>query len=157
LWYDDGFLSSETPRVSKPTVTRADFQELAAVRLAEAKALLDASMWDGAYYLAGYAVEVGLKACIIKRVQATDAFLEKKYSERCYTHDLRELLVLAGSKASWDAARTKSKSFLEYSEEVFNWSERTRYQRTDRLDAKKLYKAIADTKYGVFKWIQTQW
>ena len=62
LWYDASIRNSESSRVCKPTVTRADFQELATVRLAEAKALLDGEMWDGAYYLAGYAVEVGLNS-----------------------------------------------------------------------------------------------
>ena len=45
-------------------VNRWEFRELATLRLAEAKALLDAGLPDGAYYLAGYAVECGLKACI---------------------------------------------------------------------------------------------
>src|SRR5207248_2168644 len=38
-------------------MTRTQFQELAEVRIAEAAALLAAGLWDGAYYLAGYAVE----------------------------------------------------------------------------------------------------
>ena len=52
--------------MSTPAVTRADFQQLADLRLKEAKALLDVGMWDGAYYLAGYAVEVALKARICR-------------------------------------------------------------------------------------------
>jgi HEPN domain-containing protein len=52
--------------LSKLIETRAEFQELAETRLKEAKALLDLGMWNGSYYLAGYAVEVVLKACIIK-------------------------------------------------------------------------------------------
>jgi HEPN domain-containing protein len=43
-------------------LNRRDFQELALVRLNEAKVLLDAGHFDGAYYLAGYAVECALKA-----------------------------------------------------------------------------------------------
>ena len=35
------------------------------LRLREAKLLLDAKDWDGAYYLAGYAVEFALKIRII--------------------------------------------------------------------------------------------
>ena len=45
-------------------VNRRDLQFLARSRLTEAKALLSASHGDGAYYLVGYAVECGLKACI---------------------------------------------------------------------------------------------
>ena len=99
--------------MSKPTVTRLDFQELAVVRLAEAKSLLDTAHWDGAYYLAGYAVEVGLKACIIKRVQATDAFLDRKFSDRCYTHDFSLLLELTGLKAIWKSAAPADSDFFK--------------------------------------------
>ncbi len=72
--------------------TRSDFRQLAEVRLLEAKALLDLGKWDGSYYLAGYAVELGLKACIIRLLMATDAFPEKEYSKNCYTHDVEKLV-----------------------------------------------------------------
>ena len=45
-------------------MNRADFQRLADVRIDEAGVLLAAGRWSGAYYLAGYAVECALKACI---------------------------------------------------------------------------------------------
>lgn len=38
-------------------MNRSDFQQLPEIRLRESQALLDASCFDGAYYLAGYAVE----------------------------------------------------------------------------------------------------
>ena len=60
-------------------MTRAEFQRLAEQRLVEAKVLLDEGHWDGAYYLAGYAVELALKACVIKMLLATDAFPERKF------------------------------------------------------------------------------
>ena len=66
--------------LSKLIETRAEFQELANERLEEAKALLDVGKWNGAYYLAGYAVEIALKACIIKTLMSTDAFPEKEFS-----------------------------------------------------------------------------
>lgn len=47
-------------------VDRQDLQELSRVRLKEATALLKLGLFDGAYYLAGYAVECALKACIAK-------------------------------------------------------------------------------------------
>lgn len=39
-------------------MNRRDFQELSGVRLKEARALHAKGLWDGAYYLAGYAVEL---------------------------------------------------------------------------------------------------
>jgi len=37
--------------------SRSDFEKLIALRLREAKNLIDLGDWDGAYYLAGYVVE----------------------------------------------------------------------------------------------------
>jgi HEPN domain-containing protein len=45
-------------------MNRFDSQKLASLRLREAKALLAAGFPEGAYYLAGYAVECALKACL---------------------------------------------------------------------------------------------
>ena len=83
---------------------RADFQQLAEERLLEAKALLDLRKWDGAYYLAGYAVELALKACIIKTLMPTDAFPDKEFSRNCYTHSIDKLLGLARQEDAWKAA-----------------------------------------------------
>src|ERR1700722_14639989 len=75
-------------------MNRADFQELAENRIEEAAALLAAQKWDGAYYLAGYAVECALKACISKQTNHYD-FPEKKFAEKCFTHDFPRLLDCA--------------------------------------------------------------
>src|SRR5690242_7885063 len=50
-------------------VNCTDFKKLAEIRMAEARTLLKARHYDGAYYLAGYAVECALKACIAKRTK----------------------------------------------------------------------------------------
>jgi HEPN domain-containing protein len=84
-------------------VNRAELQWLAGERLREARALLRVRCWSGAYYLAGYAVECGLKACVIKYLMTTDQFPERKFSEQCWTHDLERLIVLAGLQGSLDA------------------------------------------------------
>jgi HEPN domain-containing protein len=67
-------------------MNRIDFQKVAETRLQESKALLAAGFPEGAYYLAGYAVECALKACIAKRTREHD-FPEKE-SKDFYIHDL---------------------------------------------------------------------
>jgi hypothetical protein len=62
-------------------MNRIDLQNLANERIAEAKILLDAGKWSGAYYLAGYAVECGLKACIANLLK-TENFPEKEFSHK---------------------------------------------------------------------------
>jgi len=47
-------------------MNRLDLQQLAWERSGDAQELLAAGRWSGAYYLCGYAVECGLKACIAK-------------------------------------------------------------------------------------------
>ena len=46
--------------------TRSELKKLANIRLAEAKSLLENGYYDGASYLAGYALEMALKARICK-------------------------------------------------------------------------------------------
>jgi hypothetical protein len=143
--------------VSTPAITRTDFQQLADIRLKEAKALLDQGLWDGAYYLTGYAVEVALKACIIKTLMATDAFPEKKFSERCYTHDIGDLVGLAGLKAAWTAATAGDPDLSGNWGIAKEWSEHKRYHRITEAEAKGLYDAVSDATHGVLTWIKTQW
>ena len=74
---------------------RKDLQELSKVRLREAQALLRTGVADGAYYLAGYAVECALKACIAKGTQKYE-FPDKKRVDSSYSHNLDVLVKLAG-------------------------------------------------------------
>jgi HEPN domain-containing protein len=146
--------------VSTPAVTRADFQQLADIRLQEAKILLDAGMWDGSYYLAGYAVEVALKACIIKMVMATSAsflFQDRKFVEKCWTHDIEKLLELAGLKPAWTAATTGNPILWSNWAIANVWEEEKRYHRITEAEARGLYDAVSDAMHGVLPWIKTQW
>lgn len=146
--------------MSTPAITRADFQQLADTRLKEAKALLDLGMWDGAYYLAGYAVEVAVKACIIKAVLATDAaflFQDKKFAERCWTHEIEKLIELAGMIPARNAAAIADADFSKNWGIAKDWSEQTRYHRITEEEARALYRAVSELTHGVLPWIKTQW
>jgi hypothetical protein len=83
-------------------VTRLQWQQLAERWLVDAKAMLDAHRWAAAYYVAGYAVECGLKACVLARVAAAAEviFEDRRFSEKCWTHNLLELVQLAGLEAT---------------------------------------------------------
>jgi HEPN domain-containing protein len=94
-------------------VNRLDFQNLAHEKIAEAKILLDAGKWTGAYYLAGYAVECGLKACIANLLKS-EIFPEKSFSDKLYIHDLKKLIVLAGLELQWDADRQANNNLFTH-------------------------------------------
>src|SRR3954471_11456605 len=75
-------------------MNRMDLQKLAEERLADSELLLANRRYGAAYYLAGYAVECGLKACIAKLTKAED-FYDKLLARKIFTHNLEELLVHA--------------------------------------------------------------
>src|ERR1700730_10248981 len=82
-------------------VNRVQWQQLAERWLIDAKRLLDDHRWSAAYYLAGYAVECGLKACVLVRLAAVPEviFETKRFSENCWTHSVLALVKLAGLEA----------------------------------------------------------
>ena len=77
-------------------MNRADLQALADVRIEEAKALFGANppLPDGAYSLAGYAVECALKA-VIAGLNNQHDWPEKRFVNDCHTHDILDLVRLA--------------------------------------------------------------
>ncbi len=90
-------------------MNRLQWQMLADRWLVDAKAMLDAHCWSAAYYVAGYAVECGLKACVLARVAVTNevVFEDRRFSEKCWTHNLLDLVKLAGlepDRAALEAA-----------------------------------------------------
>src|SRR5215470_3829484 len=74
---------------------RAELKGLSRTRLSEAVVLLEAGQYAGAYYLAGYAVECALKACIARKTRRYD-FPDRKRAQDSWTHDLTLLIQTAG-------------------------------------------------------------
>jgi hypothetical protein len=138
-------------------MTRAELQRLARERLRDAKVLLAERRWAGAYYMAGYAVEFGLKACIIAYLMRMDQFPEKRFSEQCWTHNLVQLVALADLKAVLDVAATADPDLSSHWGVGRNWKESSRYLRKSKAEALRLYHAIADKKHRVFRWIMSHW
>ena len=135
---------------------RKELQELARLRLREAKALAAAGLPGGAYYLAGYAVECALKACIAKATRRHE-FPDKARAYASHTHDLSGLVKLALLEGFLrDLARADG----EFDQ---NWgivklrSEKSRYQTFGPEEARVLIKAIADRRHGVLPWVARHW
>jgi HEPN domain-containing protein len=135
-------------------MNRADLQRLSETRLQEAKILLDANQHSGAFYLAGYAVECALKACIAKKFKEYE-FPDKAFVNSVYSHNLHELLKHAGLANSPDIA-LESKLWDQWSI-AKAWNETKRYEDISAKDAEELYLAIADPTNGVLQWLKKQW
>lgn len=140
-------------------MNRFDFQQLAADRISDGEALLAAHRWAGAYYLAGYAVECGLKSCVLARVsQATEIIFEdRKFSEKCWTHNLLDLVKLAGLEAARASDMAANAALANHWAVVKDWSEQSRYKPSDEAQARLLFHAITDSENGVLPWIRARW
>ena len=132
---------------------KLDFQRLAQVRTREARLLLAGREFDGCYYLAGYAVEAALKACIAKATLRYE-FPDRDRANRVFTHDLARLLHEARLTT---AMRGESVALQKKWATTLRWTVDVRYvvgkshdEATDFLDA-------AAGRGGVVPWLKRHW
>jgi HEPN domain-containing protein len=138
-------------------VNRLELRQLAEDRIADAAVLLAAGRWSGAYYLAGYALECGLKACIARLTNQDDFPRDRKFVEECYTHNLEKLLKAAGLKAALDADASVNTALSGNWGIATEWGEASRYEQKSRAEAQELYDAITNDPDGVLPWIRRRW
>jgi hypothetical protein len=127
------------------------------MRLADAEALIQVRRYSAAYYLAGYAVECALKACIAKQTRRYDFPPDPRSVARMYTHNLESLLDIAGLRADLDADAHSDPAFARNWVAVKDWSEQARYQVWTLSQAELLVEAIADDDHGVMRWLRQHW
>jgi len=115
--------------------------------------------WAAAYYLAGYAIECGLKSCVLAYVEknADVIYREKKYSENCWTHDIGTLVKASGLDALRVAEARANLAFGVNWGHALKWSETMRYKFMPESDAKRLYEAVTHHVNGVLPWIRMYW
>lgn len=137
-------------------MNRDDLKVIANVRRKEAKTLLDNGSYDGAYYLSGYVVECGLKACIAKKTSIYD-FPDKRTVNDSYRHDLTILLGVAGLKQDLDNAMQANPRLELNWAIVKDWKVESRYTKHSRREAEDLYSAITNRQDGVLRWVRQYW
>jgi HEPN domain-containing protein len=142
-------------------VDRKKLQNLAKIRLKDAKALLGRKRWSGAYYLCGYVIECALKACILRHLgESASVFGDQNYLKKladCWTHDLPKLVNLAGLDAEFGAARGANAALNNFWLVTREWKETSRYEENTEAEAKELFEAVNHNPDGVFRWIQSRW
>ena len=82
-------------------IRRSELRRLAEMRLGDAHSLLNARRYPASYYIVGYAVECGLKACIARRFHA-NATPERQLVNSAHTHSLENLIGVAELTAEKD-------------------------------------------------------
>lgn len=132
-------------------MNRVELQELAFRRLAVD--LSATGHFDSAYYLAGYAVQCGLKACIARKVREHD-FPDRTTVNDSYTHNLAKLLKTAELEKPLLASPG---AVVVNWTIVARWSEGSRYEQREQAEAEELISAITDPSEGVLQWIKQHW
>lgn len=132
---------------------RADLQAMAKAKLVDANVLYQNGRYSSAYYLAGYAVEFALKSCI-SRQMAREVIPDKSFVAKIYTHQLTELVKLAGLES--DLKQQASEFEVNWAI-TKDWSEQSRYEVMQQADAQYLLEAITNESHGVMQWIKRHW
>ncbi len=138
-------------------LNRRSLQRISNRRVREARSLVRAGHFPGAYYLVGYSVECALKACVARQIKQND-FPDKNMVTKAHTHNLEQLVKVAGLSLEFQHAR-RSNSDLELNWAIVkDWSETSRYDiEITSAQAKDILSALTSRKNGVLTWIKSKW
>jgi hypothetical protein len=140
-----------------------EIKEISNTRLQEAKILHANKYFDGAFYLAGYAVELVLKAKICELLDIPNLYDEsfQKSSKDLFksyrTHKLDNLILLAGLRTKFEEAKANDVSLQQnWNFLAERWSEQCRYFCCGSIKEKEsetLINSIENKKNGILTWI----
>lgn len=150
-----------------------EIKQLANLRLAEARILLDAGKYDGAFYLAGYSVELMLKAKICEHLRIDNLFDKQgcnllgisELRKVVETHNINLLLLFSGLEQKFRIAKATNVKlqeaynfFTASTGEKTDWNEQVRYlpinSKTEH-DVREFIGLLEDhDKEGLLKWIE---
>ncbi|HUP61998.1 MAG TPA: HEPN domain-containing protein [Thermoanaerobaculia bacterium] len=133
--------------------TRNQLKDLALLRRHEAQVLFDAQLYDGARYLAGYVLELALKARIC-RILDFQEYPDSGEFRRLYaTHDLDLLLKLSGLSRK---PSLQEKALFDSWSTAALWKPERRYDvpgTAKREDVRDILAAVEE----VLRWIKRHW
>jgi hypothetical protein len=135
---------------------RGDLRANAQAKLDDAILLFQNGRFSNAYYLAGYTVEISLKACIAAQISA-ETIPDKAIIRKIFDHQFSVLVGLAGLGAQLKEQQDKDADFAANWAIVCEWSPDARYEAKDITSAQAIIVAINDQKSGVLQWIKTYW
>ena len=138
-------------------MNKSDLEALVDIRITEAEVLLEYENYQGAYYLAGYALECAIKACIAKQVQQFD-FPNKDLAQKSHQHKLTDLLGVAGLKQKLSEKEQADTDFQLNWAVAKDWTVDSRYERSiESTKANDLYQAVTGENSGILAWLKTFW
>ena len=144
-------------------MTGTELKNLTQLRLKEAKALCNKRLYDGSCYLAGYCIELALKAAICKRMGTPNFFqtIRPETARAFKIHNLEELVSLAGLRSQFDLQFNTNVLFRDnwsFIKTTINWSEQLRYQSgKNQIQNQTMLIALTDLQNGILPWIKRYW
>ena len=144
-------------------MTGTELKKLTQLRLKEANILCNNRMYDGSCYLAGYCIELALKAAICKRMGTPNFFesIRPETARAFKIHNLDELITLAGLRTQFDVQFNSNVLFQtnwSFIKTTINWSEQLRYQiGKNQVATQTMLAALTDTQNGILPWIKKHW
>ena len=144
-------------------MTETELKKLTQLRLKEAKALCNKKLYDGSCYLAGYCIELALKASICKLMKTPNFFesIRPETARAFKIHNLDELITLAGLRTPFNVyvdANIQFGNNWSFIKTTINWSEQLRYQiGKNQLETEMMLLALTDPQNGILPWIKKHW
>ena len=136
---------------------RSHLKRLADRRLKDARALMTQRRYTGAYYIAGYAVECGIKACIATQFKR-NTIPDKTLVNKTYSHDFEKLLKTAGIFDELEQDIQNNLSLYSSWNVVKDWRPEIRYTISiTRVEARDLIEAIGNPHDGILSWLKRYW
>ncbi len=135
---------------------RSDLQAAAQSKLDDAVLLLAHGRYANAYYLSGYAIELGLKACISRQISA-ETIPDRNLVRDIFQHELRRLVGIAGLTGLFKARQDSDPDFAANWAIVAEWSPEVRYGPVDAGTAEVMLQAVSDNQSGILPWIRQHW
>jgi hypothetical protein len=136
-------------------LSRGTLQKLAQAKVDDARLLFENKRYSNSYYLYGYGVELGLKACIARQVLA-ETIPDRAILTRFLTHKIIDLVGLAGLASDLKERRVNPDFDFRWVV-ISEWSEETRYEMINVVVATTMRDAVEHPTHGVMAWLQHHW
>ncbi len=136
---------------------RSELKKLTDLRLKDAHSLLSGRRYAASYYLAGYAVECGIKVCIAGQFKA-NTVPDRNVVTQFFSHSFEKLIKAAGLERDLNILRRRDAEFEANWNVVNDWKPEMRYElQITKREAEDLYNAITDRDHGVDRWLRRNW
>lgn len=109
-------------------------------RIREAKILFYNKEFAGAYYLAGYSVELALKS-VICRTFKSETFPDKQFVNKIHTHKLDDLMKLSGLTVEFENDQKNIPELATFWTIATKWTEMSRYEIKSEQEAFSIIEA----------------